>query len=215
MASKGRSAKGAERRDIILRTAFDVIAREGYQGATLGAIARELQLESPHLLYYFDNREELLREVLERWAMETMESIPERDDFLDYFRRAVHRDLTIRGVVHLYLSFATEAIDPAHPANAFFRERFAVATESLTAVLEAGQAAGSIRPEIDAGSFARILIATADGLQLQALLDPSIDAPADLDRAIDALFVSGHRESISAAWDPWTPRAGHESESEA
>lgn len=205
MARKGLYPKGIKRREEILQTAFAVIAREGYKGATLGAIARELNLESAHLLYYFDNREELLREVVQRWGSETLAHLPDRSDFLDYFRKAVHRDLTIRGVVHLYLSFATEAVDPAHPAHVFYRERFALAAAKLQEVLKTGQASGQIRPELDPAVFARVLVATADGLQLQALLDPAVDAPADLDRAIDSLFVSGHTEPIYAPWSPSPP----------
>lgn len=211
MDKKSLSRKGAARRESILRTAFDVISRGGYKEATLGAIARELQLDTPNLLYYFDTREDLLREVLERWAAETLEELADGVDFLEYFRRAVHRDLSIRGVVHLYLSFAAEAVDDEHPAHPFFRNRFAIVADYLEAVLIAGQEAGLIKPEIDPAVHARILIAIADGLQLQALLDPSVDAPADLDVALASLFISGRQEPIDAEWsgtaeDLRTPR---------
>lgn len=206
--SKGLSRKGAARREAILRTAFDVIARGGYREATMGAIARELQMDTPHLLYYFNTREDLLREVLERWAIETQSELADDIDFLEYYRRAVHRDLNIRGVVHLYLSFAAEAVDPEHPAHAFFRSRFDTVATYLQDVLVAGQEAGLIRPEIDPAVQARILIAIADGLQLQSLLDPSVDAPADLDIAISSLFVSGRKEPIPATWSRWDPQQG-------
>lgn len=204
------SRKGAARRESILRAAFTVIAKHGYQGATLAAIARELELDTPNLLYYFDTRENLLLEVLERWALDTQDELADGVDMLEYLGRAVHRDAGIRGVVHLYLSFALEAVDPEHPAHAFYCDRFAVAAEGIRTALEAGQEAGLIRPELDPATQARILVAVSDGIQLQAMLDPSVDAPADLDAAIDSLFVSGKREPIPRPLGRWVLRADHQ-----
>jgi AcrR family transcriptional regulator len=52
MAREGRFAKGAARREAILTTATEVLARDGYRGTSLRSIARALELEPAHILYY-------------------------------------------------------------------------------------------------------------------------------------------------------------------
>jgi hypothetical protein len=46
--------------------------------------------------------------------------------------------------------------------------------------------------------------------ELQSLLDPAVDAPADLDVAIDSLFVSGRQEPIPSSWSRWDPQRGQQ-----
>lgn len=190
VAQPGSSAKGVARREEILAAAFRVIAERGYRGSTLRGIARELGLEPAHVLYYFDSREDLLREVIERWDADSADLADTDDDALGLYTAAIRRNLRIRGIVHLYLAFATEAVDADHPAHAFFAERFTRVTELLATALRRGQSAGQIRSDVDPDRSARMLIALADGLQLQALMDPTIDAPGDLELAIGELEVS-------------------------
>lgn len=196
MPSRGTYAKGSARREEILATALRVIAEKGYHRATLRGIGRELGIEPAHILYYFESREDLLREVVERWDAGSLADAGSGADSIEVFVSAIRHNLEIRGIVHLYLSFATEAIEAGHPAHEFFRSRFARATEELAATLRAGQQEGLVRAEIDAVRSARLIIAMADGLQLQSLIDPAIDAPSDLEAAIDDLFVARHRVAI-------------------
>jgi len=44
----------------------------------------------------------------------------------------------------------------------------------------ADQAAGSVRPDLDASAMAALLVAAMDGLQLQHLLSPGVDQDAAL-----------------------------------
>ncbi|WP_243076429.1 TetR/AcrR family transcriptional regulator [Microbacterium sp. SS28] len=212
MPTKGTYAKGSARREEILATALQVIAEKGYHGTTLRGIGRELGVEPAHILYYFASREDLLREVIERWDAVSLTE-PEPDaDALEAFAAAIRRNLSIRGIVHLYLAFAAEAIDVEHPAHAFFRDRFTSVVEELAATIAFGQEAGSIRPELDPDRTARQLVALADGLQLQALMDSTADAPTDLEATLDSLFVGGRRVRLARPYqlrptptDPTTP----------
>src|SRR3954468_12370191 len=67
MAKRGPYAKGAKRREEILKAAFEVLSRDGYRKASLGQIGRAIGMDSAHILYYFPSREALLQEVLQRW----------------------------------------------------------------------------------------------------------------------------------------------------
>ena len=183
MAREGRFAKGAARREAILSTATEVLARDGYRGTSLRAIARTLGLEPAHILYYFDSREDLLQNVIERWDAEANASVggePAPEDTLDAYVEVIRRNLQIPGLIHLYLIFAAEAAQSEHPSHQFFRDRFERVRRLLSRAIAFEQGAGLIDRSIDADRAARALIAVADGVQLQALVDPSIDAPADL-----------------------------------
>lgn len=197
MQTKRRYAKGHARREEILDTALRVIAENGYHGTSLRGIGRELGMQPANILHYFDSREDLLREVIELWDATNLEAARAGADALQVYVDSIRRNLTIRGVVHLYLAFAAEAVDKGHPAHDFFRDRFALSVRELSAALTAGQEAGQVRNTIDPGRAARAIIALCDGLQLQSLVDPAVDAIADLEAAIDDLFVSGERSPIA------------------
>jgi AcrR family transcriptional regulator len=197
VARKGTYSKGSSRREEILATALRVITENGYHKTTLRGIGRELGAEPSHILYYFDSREHLLREVIERWdAGSWAETDVDSTDTLALLVAAIRRNVARHGIVHLYLAFAIEAVDADHPAHEFFRQRFDALSDELAALLQAGKDGGLVRADVNPRLAGRMLIALADGLQLQALIDPEVDAPADLEYAIDDLFVAGVRTSI-------------------
>jgi len=200
MAREGRFAKGAARRETILTTAMDVLARDGYRGTSLRSIARALELEPAHILYYFDSREDLLQNVIERWDADSAAAWgvdPTPANTLDLYADAIRRNLEIPGLVHLYLIFAAEAAQPEHPAHQFFRDRFEQLRRLLSVAVAFEQGAGRIDMSVDADRAARVLIAVADGVQLQALVDPTIDAPRDLAATIAQLRGETAAASLS------------------
>ena len=68
-------------REQILQAAYRVLAEQGYDAATIKAIAREAGVAPGLLHYYFTNKDELLVEVLRdisRRSTETMREVVER-----------------------------------------------------------------------------------------------------------------------------------------
>lgn len=185
------SPKGEARREEILAAAMRELAANGYGGITVRAIARAMGLEPAHILYYFGTREALLESLIDRWdARATLpdaggEAMP--GGMLDTYVAAIDRNMAQPGIVHLYLAFAAEAADPSHRSHAYFRARFSRVLGLLADGIRAEQRAGRISPDVDAELAGRELIAIADGMQLQALVDPSVDAPSAIDRAVAAL----------------------------
>jgi hypothetical protein len=94
------------------------------------------------------------------------------DDVLKALRLSIQHNVTVEGLVHLFVTVSAEAIDEAHPGHEFFRTRYERLVELLRARVKAGQDTGSISSTIDATAAARMLVALADGLQVQWLLDP-------------------------------------------
>lgn len=192
MSRRGPYAKGQERREEILRAAFDLLSREGYVAASLARIGRSVGLDSAHVVYYFASREALLQEVLRRWDERNFATMQESGDVFGGWIEAVRNNMCNPGLVQLYTAFAAEAVDESHPAHAFFQQRFAGLQTFLADEIRRLQKDGAAHPGLDADAAALGLIALSDGLQVRWLIDRSIDMAAALHVAVEALFCSNH-----------------------
>lgn len=185
--------KGVARREEMLTEAMRLIARGSFKRMSLREIARELDVDAAHLVYYFGSRVGLLLAVIERWDAETMGARAEEGDPdrpLDFFVEHVRLNAHVPGLVHLLHSLEAEAVAPDHIAHEFFRRRYARVTETVVASIETEIRRDLIPAHVDAVTEARRLIALADGLQLQALLDDRVSAAELLAGAVEALRSS-------------------------
>jgi AcrR family transcriptional regulator len=64
-ATKLLTAKGTRSAARVLQAATDVLARDGFGGATLGRIAQEAGTDKRTILYYYGSREALLVQVVQ------------------------------------------------------------------------------------------------------------------------------------------------------
>lgn len=184
-----RFSKGLARREEILTGLMAALDRGELRNPSLKAIGRTLGLEPAHILYYFGSREALMEAVIRRWDADNATRGNDGDGALslDGFTDVVRANLARPGVVHLYLAFAAEAVDPLHPAHDFVQARFERVKSSLAAAIRREQASGTIATGQDPDIEARLLIALADGLQLQSLIDPQVDAVRHIRAAVAAL----------------------------
>lgn len=183
-------AKGQAKREEILVGLMNALSRGELRNPPLKAIGKALGVEPAHILYYFGSREDLIQAVIVRWDQDNVNrpGNADHDDIdLDQYVTMIARNVNKPGVIHLYLAFAAEAVEPSHPAHEFIRKRFERVIRSIAAAIAREQAAGTIPPGIDATIEARLLIALADGLQLQSLIDPDVDPAAHLAAAIAQL----------------------------
>lgn len=183
-------SKGQAKREEILTGLMAALNRGELRNPSLKAIGKALGIEPAHILYYFGSREALMQAVIVRWDED---AVDRNDDAsanamdLDEYIAAVGKNVTKPGIVHLYLAFAAEAVEPSHPAHDFILQRFERVHTSLATAIVREQGSGRIPTEVDADIEARFLIALADGLQLQSLIDPKIDAVAHITSAIGQL----------------------------
>ena len=194
LSSEGRGArsgKGAAKREQILADLMLALADGQLRNPSLREIGQTLAIEPAHILYYFETRETLLQAVIVRWDEQARELVGKGDQSqpftLDDYAEAIARNIDRPGIVHLYLTFAAEAVDPTHPAHGFFQSRFQNLRETLSSAIKREQSEGRIAGIHNPDLQARFLIALADGLQLQSLVDPELDAPADLNAALASL----------------------------
>jgi AcrR family transcriptional regulator len=168
-------AKGVERRAQILATALEVFATRGERGASLREIADRVGLTQTGLLHYFGSREELLLAVLRERDRQAEDLTAGVADPLEAVARTVARNETVPGLVLLYVSVSAASADPGHPAKEYFTGRYRKYREALREGIEEMQRAGTARTDVPAADMAALVLAAADGIQVQWLLDPEVD----------------------------------------
>lgn len=186
MARRGSYAKGVARREEILESALDVIGRKGYQNASLKEIAEVVGVTPAALLHYFGSKEELFTEVLrKRDEHDGLDpSALSGDDARRAFLDVIRHNTEVPGLVALFSRLAVDAADPAHPAHPYFLDRSARLRESI-----ADNFGGEQQPSaLDPDTLARVIQAVSDGLQLQWMIDPTVDMPGIMAALIDALL---------------------------
>ncbi|UWF77593.1 MULTISPECIES: TetR family transcriptional regulator C-terminal domain-containing protein [Microbacterium] len=85
-----------------------------------------------------------------------------------------------------------EASVGRHPAHEFFTERYAWVRERMRRAVHHAQATGELGENLDVDAAVDLIIAAADGLQQQWLLDRSIDMVERLQRLWTGLAAVSH-----------------------
>lgn len=180
MPKKGSYAKGLAKREEILATALDVFAERGYRRASLREIAEAVGLSQAGLLHHFSSKEELFAEVLRKRDEADMGSVAD-GDAVQGLVDAMRHNAEVPGLVHLYATISAEAADEGHPGHAYFVERYRFFIDQLAQHISAQQRAGRLDPTLDTREVARLVIAVADGMQVQWMLDDTADMAASVE----------------------------------
>jgi AcrR family transcriptional regulator len=181
------SAKGERRRRQILDRAIELFAERGVDGASLRSLADEIGVSHTALRHYFDSRDELLIEVYREHESRDDDAWAEREPtgVVDAMSSTADRNRAVPGLVQLYATLATDALQEQHPATReFVRSRFAELRAIIAERVGQAQARGDVPADIDPVDAASLLIAASDGLQVQWLLEPGT---VDVRRSLDLL----------------------------
>ncbi len=200
MAQRGSYAKGVAKREEILTTALEVIAREGYRGASVKVLAEAVGLSQAGLLHYFDSKDELFTEILRKRDeidLATYRALVDEDP-LRIFLQVMRHNAEVPGLVELYTRLAAEASDADHPAHRFFIERREGMTALFDDVIRVGRLSGRYPESVDPAAFSIVLTALADGLQTLWLRDPTIDMAGEIERLLISLGILAPERSPSA-----------------
>ena len=85
---------------------------------------------------------------------------------------------------------SAESVTEGHPAQDYFRDRYAGLRAMVTKALAESCELGETRSDLNLENTASAIIAVMDGLQVQWLLAPdSVDMAAATDRVITALLA--------------------------
>ncbi|WP_078908187.1 TetR/AcrR family transcriptional regulator [Streptomyces vietnamensis] len=188
--SRGPYSKTAARRQEILDAALAAYAEAGSRGVSVRDIAQRVGMTDAGVLHHFGSREALLTAVVE--ARDTAALAAYTPETVLWRTELLAENAATPGLVKLFLDIAAAAADPDHPGHTFFTERYRGLRRQIAALLLAGPPAETegAGPEsaCDADWAARILLAATDGIQLQWLLEPSIDMAGDVGRLRDVLL---------------------------
>ncbi|MFJ8469966.1 TetR family transcriptional regulator [Streptomyces swartbergensis] len=190
----GKSLKAQQRRQEILQIAMDTFAARGYNNASLQEIADRAGVTQAGVLHYFRSKAQLLTSVLALRDETDIEQLgPERPRGLAFLRHlvdTVRRNTEREGIVRLYAVLSAESVTQGHPAQEYFRERYAGLRAFVTEALAEASELGETQPDLDIEEAATAIIAVMDGLQIQWLLAPdSVNMAAVTDRVINALLA--------------------------
>jgi AcrR family transcriptional regulator len=174
-----------QRRLLILDTAMAIVSEEGFKGLSLRAVARRCDMSAPGLMHYYPDMPTLLMALLQRRdEVDTValgDRIADATDLRTLLDRVVDYNAEHPGPAQMYAMVQAEALDPNHPARAYFESRTSRWSRSV------GDLLGSDAVPVE---LRRILPAVLDGLQMHWLMDPEgFDLRAEWALAADALLA--------------------------
>lgn len=204
---RGGYAKGDARRELIIEVATEIFGTQGFRSATMLQIAAACGISRTGLLHHFATKEALLEAVLAHRDSDDTD-IDDTDDSggdgddrgaehpadgratLQRLLAVVEHNTTQPRIVNLFSVLSAEAGDPAHPAHAYFEQRYSRLRSELrqacTSLAESGQLVSGTDPD----ALAVEIIALMDGLQVQWVLAPEeIDMAAVLRHRLSAALV--------------------------
>jgi AcrR family transcriptional regulator len=188
---RGQYAKGVAKREEILTSALDVIARNGYRRTSVKELADAVGLSQAGLLHYFSSKEQLFAEILRKRDEVDANRIPDVLHFtMDEYADFIRHNADVPGLVQLYARLSNEATDPDHPAHAFFVERQRTIRATFATMIRAMQAEGTAPAHLDPDRTATLMVAVTDGLQTQWMLDPEVDMAEHIDYLWQ--LITGH-----------------------
>lgn len=187
---RGSHAKGVARRQEILDRAIEVFRERGADGTSLRRIAEAIGVSHAALLHYFDSREQLLVAVYAHAeATRSARSAPPlTPPGVEMMVNAAIANVEVPGLVQLYSTLVAAALESGSEVSRdYFSARFARLRTELTTSFRAQQEDGRVRDDVPAEHLAALVIAASDGLQIQWLLEPSVELEGTL-RSIATLL---------------------------
>lgn len=189
-----------EKRQRILDAALKVFAERGFYTAKVSEVAREAGVADGTIYLYFENKDDLLISLFE--------------DRMDFLIRRLTDDLEatggtvaqrVRRLIHMHLRIVAESPELAEfitvelrQSQKFVKEytnpRFQEYLKVLRDLIEAGQADGTIRADLDPRTIVRAIFGALDELLLAMTLvkkkgrEPDLVRPAD---DLADLFLNG------------------------
>ena len=174
------NARGSLTREAILTAAARYFSEHGYRGTSTASIAAAANLSEPGLLHHFGSKNGLLMALLEmRYAFDEQKFLADRKleglSLLPLLLELVTENVRQPESLRLTMVIFAESIAESHPSHEYFKQRYARAREILKQHLDNARRQGLLRKDLNTAGLAAVLLAAMDGLQLQWLLDPSVD----------------------------------------
>lgn len=171
---------GADTRQIILNAARTLFVEQGVNNTSLKDIARAAQISPGTLFYYYSSKSDLIFDVTDQhfdrltqqlldWVCQARDQTEPNQAFEFVFTKIVGDQ--IRGKLHHYLIEEAVSSDPG------IRTRFLQKYQEWRSMIEMG-ISSFVTDDDQRPVIAQIILATLDGLVIQAMLGVE-DIPLD------------------------------------
>ena len=194
----------------ILEAACRVVARYGFQGATVDRVAEEAQIAKGTVYLYFRNKDELLQAAVEQgienFTNQLRTEVAEVASPLEKLRRLVEASLELSDARRdffktLLLERNFLAASPNHPEAAHMLDLYLAHIRFIAGVIQEGIRAGAFRPHnVEAAAFA-LNEAMRGCFQQRALGLIARPAAEDAEILLDLFFHGilnpGYKEQLS------------------
>ena len=189
----------AKRREI-LQAATEVFGNKGFTNGTLVEIAEHVGMTHAGILHHFGSKDQLLMEVLTYRDQSDVADLEEQHipGGLELFRhlvRTAFANAQRAGIVQAFVVLSGESVTDAHPAQAYFSERYRVLRGQVVEAFDVVCAERGVTDTASVAHAASAIIAVMDGLQVQWL-----HAPEEVELAEATEFAIG--AIVSAVLDP-------------
>jgi TetR/AcrR family fatty acid metabolism transcriptional regulator len=178
-----------ERRAQILDAALRCFARRGYHSATMDDLAKDSGLSKGSLYWYFDSKLDVFLALFDRFTDQILTGWAAIERPGENARTSMREGLEtvlemIGGQRELMFVWAEFLALPEGRAR--MGEVYRTSRERLEAIVVAGVERGEFR-QLNAPATAATLLAAAEGLALQAMVDPTFEIASHLDGLWDLL----------------------------
>jgi AcrR family transcriptional regulator len=175
MSGRRQYSRTPQRRADIVAAALETFSEQGYQEASIREIARRVQLSEAGVLHHFGSKTELLLAVLRKRDAVDIANYDTGEGELETMRAFIKHNLTVPGIIRLYARLSAESLEASHPAHKYFKARAEAVIARFRQRLANDQRRGLIRADVNIPEAATQLLALIDGLQLQWLMDSSLN----------------------------------------
>jgi AcrR family transcriptional regulator len=187
-------------------------AQRGFGAATILEIAAACRISRAGLLHHFADKEALLSAVLQdrdtedRARFRPYAPIPAGMGILVGMVELAEHNRLVPGLIELFVRLSSEASATGHPAHEYFLRRYHRIREGTTVALRMAQNSGYLRSEVDPEDAGTRLTALMDGLQVQWLIDNSLDMAYHVHQAIRGLLTETGAQAFDNARAAIRPR---------
>lgn len=195
--------KQTEWRSKVAQAALGLISREGLQGASLRAIAHELDCTTGVLTHYFRNKDELLLFVLETImerlsaiAMQAAEGTQGIERLKVMMLAILPTTPELVTIWRAWLAFIGAALGHAGLVD-HHQHHYANFKAFIGQELIALQEAGSIDPDLNVDFEAAAWIATFDGIGVNTIAAPQDYSPQELETLVNRYLQTLPRQKKS------------------
>ena len=175
-ARKRNSPKGSARREQILDAATRLFARGGFNTVSLSDIAEEVGITQAGLLHHFPSKKALFMGMLAQRDQMYIDSRARQKasglGFFDGFFATLKENESDPDMVRLFTILSSEALVDDHPAKDWFTKRYDRIISDAIRDIDLLVDPKLLPPDVEVEDIARGIIALADGLRLQWLMDP-------------------------------------------